>query len=250
MGDATIKSARRVFEVLEYFDRARAPLSLKQICERHGYPPSSGLGVLKSLVRLGYLEYDKHSRTYLPTMRIAVLGSWVATELFGGLNVIKLMETLRDETLETVILAAQSDLFAQYVHVVHSREPLQYAVAPGTLRPLARSGFGHLLLSGEKDPVIRSTVRRLDSARAPGEDKIDVASLMRSIADIRQAGYAVSHGLVTPGVGIIGFLLPPTPFGRLFAIGLGGPSDRIEANRERHRRLLQDAVAAFSASLG
>jgi DNA-binding IclR family transcriptional regulator len=135
------------------------------------------------------------------------------------------------------------------VHVVHSRQPLQYIVTPGTLRPLARSGFGQLLLSGETDQVVRSTVRRLDAARLPGEEKIDVEALMRTIADIRQAGYAVSHSLVTPGVGIIGFLLPPTPFGRLFAIGLGGPSDRIEAGRERHRRLLQNAVTAFSATL-
>jgi IclR family transcriptional regulator, KDG regulon repressor len=29
MGDKAIKSARRVFEILEYFDRERKPLGLK-----------------------------------------------------------------------------------------------------------------------------------------------------------------------------------------------------------------------------
>ncbi len=29
------------------------------------------------MVVLGYLDYDRFSRTYLPTMRIASLGSWV-----------------------------------------------------------------------------------------------------------------------------------------------------------------------------
>jgi len=248
--DETIKSARRVFEVLEHFDRTRSPLSLREICDRFGYPPSSGSGILKSLVKLGYLEYDRRSRTYLPTMRIAALGSWVATDLFGGLNIIRLMEDLRDSTRETVILAAQGDLHAQYVHVVHSREPLQYAVAPGTLRPLARSGFGRLLLSADPDPVIEATVRRLDAARTPLEGKIDVGELLAEIQAIRQRGYAVSHNLVTPGVGIIGVLLPKTPFGRVFAIGLGGPSARIEASRDQHLALLRGAVETFAAALG
>ena len=249
MSDATIKSARRVFEVLEYFDAVRAPLSLKQICDHYGYPPSSGAAMLKSLVMLGYLEYDKRRRTYLPTMRIAALGGWVVTDLFGGMNIIGLMETLRDETRETVILAAQSDLHAQYVHVIYSREPLNYSVAPGTLRPLARSGFGRLLLSGHTDHSIRSIVRRIDAARDTGENKIDVDDLLNSINVIRRSGYAISHNLVTQGVGIIGVLLPETPFRRIFAIGLGGPSERIIAGHDRHLALLQDTVAKFSAIL-
>jgi len=40
-----------------------------------GYPVSSGAAMLKSLVSLGYLEYDRKTQTYLPTMRIAVAGA-------------------------------------------------------------------------------------------------------------------------------------------------------------------------------
>jgi DNA-binding IclR family transcriptional regulator len=247
--DAVIKSARRVFEVLEYFDRTRAPVSLSEICAQFGYPPSSGSGLLKSLVQLGYLEYDKHSRTYLPTMRIALLGSWVATDLFGGLNVLHLMEDLRDGTRETVVLAARSDLQAQYVHVVHSREALQFAVAPGTLRPLARSGFGRLLLSAETDPVVEATVRRIDALRTPQEAKIDQRELMADLQKIRHQGFGASESRVTPGVRTMGVLLPPTPFGRTFAIGVGGPSERIEARSQAILGCLRDAVRAFGEAV-
>ncbi|HXC55894.1 MAG TPA: helix-turn-helix domain-containing protein [Rhizomicrobium sp.] len=59
----TIKSAVRVFEVLELFERERRPLTLKDICGAFGYAPSSGAALLKSLVALGYLDYarEKHS---------------------------------------------------------------------------------------------------------------------------------------------------------------------------------------------
>ena len=56
MADAAIKSARRVFEIMEFFDHERRPLGLKTICDTLGYPVSSGAAMLKSLVTLGYLE--------------------------------------------------------------------------------------------------------------------------------------------------------------------------------------------------
>jgi DNA-binding IclR family transcriptional regulator len=249
LAEGSIKSARRVFEVLEYFDRTHAPVSLGELCAHFGYPPSSGSGLLKSLVQLGYLEYDKRSRTYLPTMRIALLGSWVATDLFGGLNILRLMEDLRDATRETVVLAARSDLQAQYVHVVHSNEALQFAVAPGTLRPLARSGFGRLLLSAEADPIVEATVRRIDALRESHEMKIDQQELMADLRTIRQQGFGTSDSRVTPGVRTMGVLLPPTPFGRTFAIGVGGPSDRIKSRSEANLSFLRAAVTAFDGAV-
>lgn len=252
MSDATVKSARRVFEVLEHFDRTRAPLSLKDVCEQHGYPPSSGAAILKSLVLLGYLEYDKRSRTYLPTMRIAALGSWVVTDLFGGLNIIELMERLCTETGLAVVLATQSDLHCQYAHVLNpldSGATLSFDVTPGTLRPLARSGLGRLLLSCRTDRSIHSVVRRIDAAREPGEDKIDLDELMTSVNKIRRDGYVISHGLVTNGVGIMGALLPETPFRRVFAIGLGAASEELERGRERHLAMLRNAVSDFAKVL-
>ncbi|WP_374595046.1 IclR family transcriptional regulator [Sphingosinicella sp.] len=249
MTEGSIKSARRVFEVLEYFDRIRMPVSLTQICDQFGYAPSSGSALLKSLVQLGYLEYDKRSRTYLPTMRIALLGSWVATDLFGGLNILRLMEDLRDATGETVVLAARSDLQVQYVHVVHSNEALKFAVAPGTLRPLALSGFGRLLLSAEKNADIEATVRRIDARRAPHEAKINQRALMADLEAVRDEGFATSDSRVTPGVCTMGVLLLPTPFGRRFALGVGGPSVRINSKSTAILGFLRDAASIFEKAV-
>src|SRR5919204_5284479 len=102
MANAPIKPARRVIEIMEFFDRKRRPIGLKEICDGLGYPVSSGAAMLKSLMLLGYLEYDKASRTYLPTMRIAVLGRWVADQLFNEFKMLPLMEELRERTRETI----------------------------------------------------------------------------------------------------------------------------------------------------
>jgi DNA-binding IclR family transcriptional regulator len=50
MSDKDVKSARRVFEALEYFDRERGTLGLKEIAGHLGYPSSSASVLLRSIV--------------------------------------------------------------------------------------------------------------------------------------------------------------------------------------------------------
>ena len=225
MSAEAIKSARRVFEVFEFFDRQRRPLSLKEIAEALGYPASSGSALLKSLTALGYLDYDRERRVYFPTMRIAVLGAWVGEALFGDGELLAFMERLHRLTGETVILAAQSDLHAQYAHVIRSAEPLQFTVAPGARRPLAASGMGWVLLSAKSDAEIEQLRRRANAAGGP---KLSHEALMERVNDVRHRGYAFSRHTVSEGVGVIAALLPRGPFGRTFAVGVGGPVARLE----------------------
>lgn len=244
MTASAVKSAQRVFEILEYFDRARRPLSLKDICEHLSYPVSSGAMVLKSLVVLGYLQYDRRSRTYLPTMRIAVLGNWVPKTLFGEMNILPFMEALRDETGETIVLGAQSDLYAHYVHVVHAQEPLHYAPSPGTIRPLARSGIGQLLLSGLPARDVDLLVRRINIADP--EHRIEIEPLAEDLAQIRRQGFVFSRSLFAQGIGMVALLLPQAPFGRRFALGLAGPVERLDRELDNHLRRLRAATETMA----
>ena len=82
-----IKTAIRVCEIFELFEEVRRPLRLKDFTNRFQYPPSSASGLLKSLVELGYLEYDLNSRCYLPTMRMPMISSWIERARFGNGNV-------------------------------------------------------------------------------------------------------------------------------------------------------------------
>jgi len=242
---SAIKSARRVFEVLERFDAARRPLTLKEIADALAYPTSSAQALLKSLVVLGYLEYDRPSRTYLPTMRIAAVGRWVAEGLYGEADVLPTMRRLRDLTGETVILGARSDLFAHYVHVVRGDdEPLHFAPAPGSVRPLGRCGIGRLLLSAETDDEIDLIVRRINIAEPAA--RIDLAELMDDIAAIRHQRHVFSRHLFTEGVGAIAVLAPGPWHGRRFALGLGAPVARLEADYEAHLARLRAAADNLS----
>lgn len=231
LSDSTVKSAKRAFEILEVFNRHRRPLALKEVLDELGYPASSGSALMKSLVALGYLDYDRERRTYFPTMRIAVLGAWVPGALFGDGPLLAALESLHASSGQTVILAVQSDLHAQYVHVVHSHEPLQFRVPPGTRRPLARSGLGLVLLSAKTDPEIERLRRRINASGDGGAQSRE--DLMARLNEVRAQGYAFSRHAIQPGVGIIGAALPKGPFGRVFAVGVAGYVADLEAKEDQ-----------------
>ena len=245
MSDKAVKSARRVFEVLEHFDRERRPLSLKEIAGQLGYPASSASVLLKSIVALGYLDYDRAHRAYFPTMRIAALGSWVHRALFGESDVANLMQHLRAATDETIILAAQSDLHAQYVHVVGGADSLQVAAPPGARRPLGKSGMGWLLLSARSDREIEVMRRRIN-AEPDQQPKLTKAELTERVNAVRGLGYVFSKHTVSEGAGVIACLLPRGPFGRTFAIGVGGPVWRLEANEAIILHELRSGIGRFT----
>ena len=72
-----VKSAIRVFEVLEFFDEVQRDASLSDIARRLGYPVSSTSMLLQSMVDAGYLVQGE-KRVYRPTPRVTLLGSWVS----------------------------------------------------------------------------------------------------------------------------------------------------------------------------
>ncbi len=242
--NSVIKTARRIFEVLEYFDEVQQPASLKDMSIHFGYPVSSASALLKSMVVMGYLDYDAYSRTYMPTMRIATLGNWVQGALFGEGRILALMKHMSEITKETISIGTQSDLFAQYIHIVPSQYAIRYHLKPGTVRPLARSGLGWLLLSARTDETIDRLLRRINIEEEPA-NRIALPDLMARVREVREQGYVFSRHTVTAGAGVIGMLLPIRRHGRILAIGVGGPVDRLEEKKDQILAELREGIAQF-----
>src|SRR3954464_8092088 len=125
MMSSSIKSAKRIFEVLEYFEEVKRPISLKEVATKCDYPTSSAAALLKSMAMLGYLFYDSYNRTYMPTMRIAQMGRWL-TGLFGDSAILSLVDFVHDKLDELVSISTQSDLHAQYIHALQTSKRLRF----------------------------------------------------------------------------------------------------------------------------
>lgn len=231
MSETVIKSAARVLEIFEYFSERQEPASVGDIARSLGFPQSSTSVLLKSLLSLGYLDYDPRARIYTPTMRIAFLGSWVQQRALGGNNLIAVLEQIHAETGELVLLGMQNGVTVQYAHIVESTHPVRMHLKVGTRRPITRAAVGRVLLSLRPDPDIRKILRRINAEEPVAANRIKEGDLMKEIENIRAFGFCETRGSMTPGGGVIATLLD-LPEGPPMGVGVGGPIERLEESRD------------------
>jgi IclR family KDG regulon transcriptional repressor len=241
MDSAVVKSVGRVFEVLESFARVRTPQTATEIGQRLNYPTSSTAAILKSMVTLGYLTFDRPTRSYFPTVRLSLLANWIDTAILGSTELETLIEELRVATGETVIIAAQNDLSVQYLLTRPGRFPVRFLAPAGMLRPLCRSGTGWALLSSKTDDAVTALVQRVNRSVPPG-DAVAVRHLLDLLAEVRRQGYAASYGNVVADSGVVAMVLPTLPGNRTLVLGIGGPVERLQRNEASIAAIMQAAI--------
>lgn len=238
-------SAVRALELLEMLDEAQRPMRLKDFVERTGAPSSSVAELLKSLSKAGYLAFETATRSYLPTQRVAALGSWVPSTLLDGGEVARAMRRLNEACGEMILLGTANDLFVQYCEVTRSTHPIQLVAEAGDQRWLTKSGMGWALLAPESDHAIERIYRRSVQARAFDRHVWKLDQVMKEVAAMRSEGMVLSRNTVHHGGSVIATLLPTSWHGRHISLGIAGPTERIDRDEGSLRRLLQDEIAQF-----
>ncbi|RJG41238.1 transcriptional regulator [Mesorhizobium sp. DCY119] len=237
-----VKSATRAVEILEFFKRVRQPRAMSEIALSLGYPQSSTTVLLKTLIALGYLNFDRRERLYFPTPKVTSLGDWIPRALFGTSRILETMHDVHAATGETVSIGTKNDVYLQYVQIIQSVHALRFHVDEGTLRPLTQSALGWLLMSTMPDDKIDNIVRRANIATEKTAERVKIPEMMEHIRQIRGKGYCSAENVPFLGGGTICVLLPVTIQNQPVVLGLGGAAERIRLNHDRYLAVLQRAV--------
>jgi DNA-binding IclR family transcriptional regulator len=249
MNAGVIKSAGRALEVFEYFADRKAPATISDVSRALGYPQSSTSALMKSLTTLGYLDYDAQRRRYTPTVRIALLGSWVQEQLFGDADVIGLMEAIHRETKETIVLGLQNGIYCQYVRIIEADRAIRFHLKVGTLRPLTRAAVGKVLLSQKSNTEIAKIVRRLNAEADDPAHRVKESDFLKETEKIRRLGYAQTAGSMVPGAGVIAKLIPSTTLQPPLSIGVGAPVERLKEDGASIIGILEKFLTPLTATL-
>lgn len=243
--DGVVKSAGRVLQILEYFDEIQRPANVVEIAEMLKLPQSSTSALLRSLVAMGYLYFDRALRTYMPSCKVALLGNWVNSPLFMGGVALRCMEELRQRTGDAVVLAIRNGIWSQYIHVLQANSMARLQVARGALRPLAGSGTGYALLGTLTDAEVRKISHRINAeARTGAAPSVNTDDLLQTLAETRRLGYAFTTDLVTPGGAVLAMPLPVTDGGQALVIGVCGISEVQKKRRPELIATLRETLAA------
>lgn len=245
MSQEPIKSVRRVFEILEMFDRERRPLAAKEIAAQLDYPLVSAHALVKSMHQLGYLDLGDRKWAYLPSRVFVERLAWIQDSLNNESALLSFVEALNTESRETINLSRRSNLLMQIVHGLEARQAIGVSVRPGTEMPLTHSltGLAALAASEQGDiGVFLEGLKRTDRKQLSHFDPRQYQSIL---TELQSTGAVCRTDLFIEGIGAICMPVISRLSNALFVIGVVGPSDRIRQMEREHRRTLKRLSREF-----
>lgn len=247
------KAVVRIAAVFEFMSQREAPVRAIDIARAIDLAPSTVSDLLKSLVDIGYLEFDQAAKTYDIGLRAADLGRRLAGARPPMEPLGDLLRELRAETGATVLLLAQRFHKVQVLAMQRGAEPPPRNIAEGVSLPVFGTAAGGAVLMVKSEDELRMIAQRTFRTRACGRA---VDEMREIVNDFREQGFA--HCLredIIPDNWALAMPLAGTSgaagSGRgVMVLGLGGPTASIRGNARELVALARERVARrFPAGL-
>ncbi len=244
-GSNKAKIAKRVIEVLEFFDQNHRQATVMDIVRRFDRPQSSTSELLSSMVELGLLYKDNATRSYAPTPRVALLGSDVQPPVVRDGRLTSLVDRLSAQTGLDVGIFGLVGLMCQIFSWRNGKCENQLSgldvFSGGQKEYLSDCAAGHLLLSTIEMPRRQAVIRRLNAEARDGR-KFNYTEMCDIIDNCAQTGYSTGHAGFNSSAHSVSVLLPGFSAEQPVAIGfIYQQNDRIDAHALL--KTLQDSVA-------
>lgn len=241
-GSASVKSATRTLDILEYVVSRGRPLVAQELAEALGIPVSSLSYLLTTLVDRDYLSREgRHYRAGEGLSRLQAR----SPELALSLAVAPLVRTMRVELNETSSFFVRRDWDVEALVTESSEHALRYAVQKGARAPLHAFSAGKALLAAMEDEELDRYFRETKRERFTPMTMVDQTSLRREIDEIRASGFARTSQEHT--LGIQGFGRAASIDGVVVgAFSVAVPVARLDAQVERN---ILDLLARTTAQM-
>jgi IclR family transcriptional regulator, acetate operon repressor len=244
-----VRSVLTGMRVLERLSEAGV-VGVSELARDLELPKSSVQRMLRTLQEGGWAtEVQGQATRWTLTPKMFQLGQRHQASHDLRTIALPVMERLREETRETIHLAAVKGDSVFVLECLDSPQAVRAHVSPGMLIPLLASANGHALVSRWSDEEIGDLVSRGLTAYT-SFTMTDAATVISALHRARANGYAVNdqqwregvHAVAAPivvaGVGVAG-------------IGISTPVHRMSAARqEKFGRMLVEAATAIAHGLG
>jgi DNA-binding IclR family transcriptional regulator len=242
------KTARRVIEILEYFDDERRHATVMDIARRYQCPQSSTSELLAMLVEIGLLYKDPTHRHYTPTPRAAMLGSLFQPSAVRDGRLSMLTDRLVAQTGLGTAVIGMVGLKAQIFRWMKGAKPFVEAEAAeglsgGFQEHLCGSAAGWLLLSTVPEKRREGMIRRL-RAEATENSQFDPAELRERVRACAEQGFVIGPAGFGSTAALCAVLLPGETDEQPMVLGFAyEPSDEIDP--QALVALLQKSVQSY-----
>ncbi len=236
-----VKAAGRTLDLFEAFAAAGGPLSLSELSQRIKVPVSSCHALVRTLQRRGYVYVMEERRRIYPTKRLAAVAGALGRYDPVLERLAPTLGKLAEQTNETVILGKLQGDIVVYLDVVLSPQTIRYAATPGDTHPAHATALAKAILSLLPDPALEAAIDDLTFRPYTSQTIVDPEAFKAEIEVGRKAGVFATRGETITDM--TGFAIPMSIGDETYALGVAGPSARVEAASQTIIDAMRLAVA-------
>lgn len=226
----SVKSADRVFDILELLIQYPDGMTTHEIGKRLGIAGSSIHALIKTMAARRYVRETSSRHIVLGTKFYEFAQSFAREPLL--LQCKPAMNRLADMFNENVHVAVLDGKYAVFIAVHETTHPIRYHNKVGSAQHAHATAVGKMLLSRCSDETIRKMYDGFAFVPLTGHTITSVGQLVEQLRCIRERGYSVDNGESYEGSRCYA---APIYSGKELAAGISIsiPHFRMEVHREQ-----------------
>ena len=240
-----VAAIRRAVDVLRAFSAAEPSLSVTAVAARVGLHKSSASRILATLEDAGLVERDSASGRYQLGAGIVALAGPLLASLDLREKARPVMAQLAAETSQSVSLALWTGGEAVNVEQVFGPGAVAHLAPIGRASPGHASANGKVFLAWRSEADVEAYLARPLATFTP-ETLTKPDEILRELASVRAAGYAVNDGELDPS--LLGISAPIRDHTGAVVASVGITAGRFGPARDRRARIERDAPAVIAAA--
>ncbi len=248
----TIQSVTRAVALLRVLATHDEPMAVTQLARSLGLAKGTTHGLLRTLVDVGFVDWDQASSHYTLGRALLELGSTRLDLNELRSRALNWTDALAARTGQAVLLVALRGAEGVVAHHVFKPDGDGQASLTGVRLPLHATAHGKVLLAFDPRGAHRLTGRTIESLTY--QTITDRSQLLRALADVRDLGSAAAVEEAEPGVATIAAPVRDRDGYVVAAVGIQGRVQDICDARTRPRPPLTqhvvEAARLISRELG
>lgn len=239
-----MRSVQRILAVFESFTPEKNSLTLQEIADSIELAKSTTFRLVQSLEKAGYLV-RLPDQQYCLSFRFTRLAGLVKSTL-GIRDIARpILAELADKTKETVSIHTVSGRNRVCIDSLSTSASLRSVVQPGEQVPLLLGSANKVLIAympkKEQTPIVTAMAKAT---------KRTSAQVQAELAQVREQGYAISHGERLMGVTAISVPIKDVTGEVHYCLSVGGPTVRMQMHEKEFVKLARAAAADISRQFG
>lgn len=246
------QSVNKMFKIIEYMSEERIPLKLQEISRGVGFPSSTILRLITSLMDMKYIYQDKETLKYSLTLKFCKIGDYVKSSLNITEIVRPYLIDIANKSGETTYFAIEHDMMLVYLDVISGTNSIISNLKHiGKVAPLHATSLGKLLLLNYDDNKLNKLVNEKGLNKLTESTIITLEDLKVELNNIRKKGYAIDEQECEIGVRCISMPIMDYTGKILGGISISGSTNRIK--KEHYKEfinILTPVCTEISEKLG